>query len=133
MDMRLCDVKVGDVSDVETLKLFDELGIVTGVKPVHWAEIMTSQYLHQCLFPNGGSNKPVKLDRRDIDDVDDFGDFVLLRKVRKTGDSLHQLLSSLIDPSQDHIDHHGGSAIYTFLNKRFAPVKKKPKIRYFRR
>lgn len=128
----MCDIKVGDVSDAETLKLFDELGLVTGVRPIDWAEFMTVQFLQQCLFPNGGASKPVKLNRGDIDDEDDFGNFVLLRKVGKTGDFLHHLLSSSLDPTQDHIERHAGSAVYTFLNKRFAPVKKKPKIRYFR-
>jgi hypothetical protein len=125
--MRAIDMKLRDISDDETRRLFQELRQVTGVDPAHYADFSAYQFLQQCVYPNGPA-KAVRISRKCISEVDDFDSFLLWKKVGKVGDGLHGLLRSLVST----LDEHSGTAIYMFLNRSLIPTKKKDIRRYFR-
>ena len=125
--MRAIDLKLQDIADVETRRLFQELRQVTGVDPAQYADFSALQFLQQCVYPNGPS-KAVRISRKCINKVDDFDAFLLWKKVGKVGDGLHALLRGLTST----LDEHSGTAIYMLLNRTLIPTKKKEIRRYFR-
>jgi len=133
--MSLLNSKIGRIDDPETIILIDEMAIVTGVDPRPFADSQLLHFLQQCLFPNGGSQKPIKISRDDLDEHDPHDEFVIRRKIGKVGDPLFQTFEQLA--MQNHfnrygIEHFSGTAVYVFLNRMIVPVKSKPKIRHFK-
>jgi len=120
--MRAVDQKLKDVDDAETLKLFEELQAITGVNPSDYADFTVYHFLQQCLHPHG-SGKPLKIERKRIEDADDHNSFVLRKKVGKVGNELHRIFRNLT-PS---IDHDAGTAVYMLLNRTMIIPKKKKK------
>jgi hypothetical protein len=120
--MRAIDQKLKDVDDAETLKLFKELQLLTGVSPEQYAEFSVYHFLQQCLYPHK-PDKLEKLERKSIEKVDDYNAFVLLKKAGKVGNHLHRILREVCHG----IDYDRGTSIYMMLNKYLILPKKKKK------
>jgi len=120
--MRAVDQKLKDIEDAEVLELFRELQLVTKVNPSDYADFSVYHFFQQCLHPHG-SCKPLKIERKRIEDADDHNSFVLGKKVGKVGNELHRIFRNLT-PS---IDHDAGTAVYMFLNRTMIIPKKKKK------
>ena len=127
--MSFRNIALERLEDPEIIKLLQELEKVTHVRTGGFSEMSVFDYISQCIYPNGGSKKPVKLVGSDIARVDDFNSFSHLKKVGLTENSVYRLLSSLL-PASDNIENHSGSKVYTVLNLAIIPSKKKPP-RYF--
>ncbi len=130
--MRLLDKKLFEFEDSETLDLVRELQQVTAVDPAQYAELQIRHYLHQCLYPNGGSMKSVEISIQRINQVDNFDTFLLRKKVGPLGDGLKQLLRGYTDDRRDSLENYSGTAVYMFLNRMVVPAKKKNPGRYGR-
>ena len=126
---------MGSIDDPETLALVEELAIVTSVHPGPFANSQLLHFLQQCIFPNGGTEKPVKISKDDLDEHDPHDGFILRRRIGKIGDPLFQTFDQLAAQTRHNrygIEHFGGTAIYVFLNKMIVPVKTKHPIRLYR-
>jgi len=128
--MKLLEQKVGKIEDSEIKELFQELRRVTGVNPSHYEDFFVIQFLQQCLYPKGASEKVVKIEKAQIDQIDDFDSFILRKKVGKAGDNLYRLFRELLQNSPDSLDKYSGTAVYVFLNKVLGQKSKKSDRRY---
>ena len=124
--MREIDRKMSEIVDAESRRMFEELRLVTGIDPRHYADFSVLQFLQQCIYPNG-HGKAVKIKRGCIAMVDQFDDFLLLRKPGKVGDGLNRLLRGLAVT----LDNHSGTSIYMLLNQTLVPTRKRDHTRYF--
>lgn len=129
--MGILSRKMNGVDDDETLMLFQELRLVTGVDPTGCAEILVSQYLLLCLHPFGGRSKAVKIEKTCMDSHDPFDRFILRKKVGRVGDGLHRMLRGFTDQRRETLENYFGVAVYMFLNRMLVPTKKKSHRRYY--
>jgi hypothetical protein len=129
--MRVLDKKLIEIDDGEILSLVRELHQVTGVDPRPFEDFAIFFFLQQCLYPNGGGMKPVKITRQCIERADLLNEFILWKKVGKLGIGLKRLLAGFTDTRSDHLENHFGTALYMFLNRMLVPTKRKEHKRYF--
>ncbi|MDQ8188640.1 hypothetical protein, partial [Pelagicoccus sp. SDUM812002] len=130
--MKAIQQKVSTLTDGETLILLNELQVVTGQKLRDYPTSMLQHYLQACIFPNGGSEKAVKISKSDLDALNPTENPVLQKKIKSIGDDLFQIMKELCELNYDSIENHMGSSIYMVLNKTLAPTKSKKNPRLFK-
>lgn len=109
--------RLSDVTDPQALQLFDELGILTGIRRGDFPTYTVREYLQQTIYPHGGAQKKRPLDKRRIEDADDFDQFVLRRQVGKLDDYLHNVCKAIAEQHGLTVDHVRGWALYTLINR----------------
>lgn len=114
--MQVPHSRVQEVSDLQILKLFQELQMVLHSGTPEYHELRVLQLLQLFLSPNGGTAKSVKITKEMIDVVDPADQVLLRMKVGKVEDAIHQLLAELAGLIDKSVESFSGTSLVT-LNK----------------
>jgi hypothetical protein len=115
--MNVLHQKLREIDDPETKALIDELALIAGLNVESFADSMLLHFIQQAYYPNGGGEKPVPIEVKDLDSRDERDAFILRKKIGKLGDQLHQICGALATMKGKSVEQFGGTALYVFLGK----------------
>lgn len=121
VSMKIYETKIRDINDQNALQMLDNLKAVTGLEWRFLADQALVSVLHLYHNTDGTGFKTFKKDA--VRDHDLHGEFIILRKVRESGEFLISFCHELM-PYGLHIEKSLDHTLVTVLGRVLAPIKK---------
>lgn len=129
------DTPIGDIADEDIQNLLEDLESIARVPRESFFNSTLWGFLAQCVYPNGGTEKRIKIEKDDVESINPTRTNYLLLKIKKLNETeIYEIFMEICRKRNLSPEKEEGKALYNFLNlnlPNYGKKKKSKPIRYY--